>query len=70
MWSRHPGLRCTRRADRSAGAVWGLAAYGSDGVQAAMQMIQRARTARGTMGLCGKPKLAMLDRTMVRFSKH
>jgi 4-hydroxymandelate oxidase len=49
-------------------ALWGLAAYGSDGVQAAIQMIQ-SETAR-TMGLCGKPKLAMLDRTMVRFSKH
>ncbi len=49
-------------------ALWGLAAYGSEGVQAALQMIQ-SETAR-TMGLCGKPKLAMLDRTMVRFSKH
>jgi len=49
-------------------ALWGLAAYGSDGVQAAMQMIQ-SETAR-TMDLCGKPKLALLDRTMVRFSKH
>jgi 4-hydroxymandelate oxidase len=49
-------------------ALWGLAAYGSDGVQAAVQMIQ-GETAR-TMGLCGKPKVAMLDRTMIRFSKH
>ena len=49
-------------------ALWGLAAYGSDGVQAAVQMIQ-SETAR-TMGLCGKPKLAMLDRSMVRYSKH
>jgi len=49
-------------------ALWGLAAYGSDGVQTAIQMIQ-SETAR-TMGLCGKPKLAMLDRTMVRYSKH
>lgn len=49
-------------------ALWGLAAYGSDGVQTAIQMIQ-SETAR-TMGLCGKPKLAMLDRTMVRYSNH
>jgi len=49
-------------------ALWGLAAYGSEGVQAVVQMMQ-GETAR-TMGLCGKPTLAMLDRTMVRISKH
>jgi 4-hydroxymandelate oxidase len=49
-------------------ALWGLAAYGSDGVQAVMQMLQ-SETAR-TMNLCGKPTLALLDRTMVRISKH
>jgi 4-hydroxymandelate oxidase len=49
-------------------ALWGLAAYGSEGVQAVMQMLQ-SETAR-TMNLCGKPTLALLDRTMVRISKH
>jgi len=48
--------------------LWGLAAYGSDGVRTVVQMLQ-AETAR-TMGLCGKPTLAMLDRGMVRYSKH
>jgi 4-hydroxymandelate oxidase len=49
-------------------ALWGLAAYGSDGVQTVMQMIQ-SETAR-TMNLCGKPTVALLDRTMMRISKH
>lgn len=48
--------------------LWGLAAYGSEGVQTVIQMIQ-SETAR-TMGLCGKPKIAMLDRAMLRISKH
>jgi 4-hydroxymandelate oxidase len=49
-------------------ALWGLGAYGSDGVQTVMQMIQ-SETAR-TMNLCGKPTVALLDRTMMRISKH
>jgi isopentenyl diphosphate isomerase/L-lactate dehydrogenase-like FMN-dependent dehydrogenase len=49
-------------------ALWGLTPYGSDGVQTVMQMIQ-SETAR-TMNLCGKPTLSMLNRTMLRVSKH
>jgi 4-hydroxymandelate oxidase len=48
--------------------LWGLAAYGSDGVQTVLEMLQ-TESAR-TMGLCGKANLASLDRTMVRLDKH
>ena len=44
--------------------LWGLAAYGSDGVRTVLQMLQ-SETGR-TMGLCGKPTIADLDRNLVR----
>ncbi len=49
-------------------ALWGLAAYGSDGVETVVQMLQ-SETAR-TMGNCCKVNLAMLDRTLVRVVKR
>ena len=45
-------------------ALWGLAAYGSDGVQRVVQMLQ-SETAL-TMGNCCKVNMAALDRTLVR----
>jgi 4-hydroxymandelate oxidase len=48
--------------------LWGLAAYGSDGVQSVLQMLQ-SETAR-TMGNCCKVNLAGLDRTLVRVVKR
>jgi 4-hydroxymandelate oxidase len=48
--------------------LWGLAGYGSEGVQTVLEILQ-SETVR-TMGLNGKPTLALLDRTMVRISKH
>ena len=48
--------------------LWGLAAYGADGVQTVIDMLQ-TESAR-TMGLCGKPNLASLDRTLVRLDKY
>jgi isopentenyl diphosphate isomerase/L-lactate dehydrogenase-like FMN-dependent dehydrogenase len=49
-------------------ALWGLAAYGSDGVQTVIRMLQ-SETAR-TMGNCCKVNLAALDRTLVRTVKR
>lgn len=48
--------------------LWGLSAYGSDGVQTVVRLLQ-SETGR-TMGLNGKTKVAELDRTVVRSSKH
>jgi 4-hydroxymandelate oxidase len=48
--------------------LWGLGAYGSDGVETVLHMMQ-SETAR-TIGLCGHNTLAELDRSMVRVSKH
>jgi len=48
--------------------LWGLAAYGGDGVQTVMQMLQ-SETAR-TMGNCCKVNLAALDRTLVRIVRR
>src|SRR5439155_10133686 len=39
--------------------LWGLAAYGADGVQAVIEMIQAE--AASAMAACGKPTLALLD---------
>jgi 4-hydroxymandelate oxidase len=47
--------------------LWGLAAYGAEGVQTVLDMLQ-TESAR-TMGLCGKPNLAALDRTLIRIDK-
>jgi 4-hydroxymandelate oxidase len=44
--------------------MWGLAAYGADGVQGVLEMLQ-TELAR-YMGMCGKSRLADLDRTMLR----
>jgi 4-hydroxymandelate oxidase len=44
--------------------MWGLAAYGADGVRSVVEMLQ---TDLGrVMGCCGKPNLAALDRSVVR----
>jgi 4-hydroxymandelate oxidase len=48
-------------------ALWGLAAYGSDGVDTVMKMLQ-SETAR-TMGNCSKVNLAALDRSLLKFVK-
>ena len=45
-------------------ALWGLAAYGSDGVDTVLKMLQ-SETAR-TMGNCSKVNIAALDRSLVR----
>ena len=45
-------------------AMWGLAAYGADGVQGVLQMLQ-TELAR-YMGMCGKIRLADVNRTLVR----
>jgi 4-hydroxymandelate oxidase len=44
--------------------IWGLAAYGEDGVQSVVSMLQ-TELAR-YMAMCGKPSLSALDRTLVR----
>ena len=44
--------------------MWGLAAYGADGVQGVVEMLQ-TELAR-YMAMCGRPNLKMLDRTMLR----
>lgn len=45
-------------------AMWGLAAYGAEGVQAVVELLQ-TDLAR-TMGMCGKSNLKMLDRTLLK----
>ena len=45
-------------------AMWGLAAYGADGVQGVVEMLQ-TELAR-YMGMCGKSRVGMLDRTILR----
>ena len=45
-------------------AMWGLAAYGADGVQGVVEMLQ-TELAR-YMGMCGKSNLKMLDRTLLK----
>ena len=44
--------------------LWALAAYGAEGVQTVMEMLQN-ETAR-TMALCGRINLAAIDRAVVR----
>ena len=48
--------------------LWGLAGYGAEGVQTVLEMLQ-SESAR-TMGLCGKPNLAALDRTLLRIDRR
>jgi 4-hydroxymandelate oxidase len=45
-------------------AMWGLAAYGADGVQGVVEMLQ-TELAR-YMGMCGKSNLPLLDRTLLK----
>jgi isopentenyl diphosphate isomerase/L-lactate dehydrogenase-like FMN-dependent dehydrogenase len=45
-------------------AMWGLAAYGSDGVQTVMEMLQ-TEVGRD-MGHAGKPNIKSIDRTVVK----
>ena len=45
-------------------AMWGLAAYGADGVQGIVEMLQ-TELAR-YMAMCGRSEVKMLDRTMLR----
>jgi 4-hydroxymandelate oxidase len=45
-------------------AMWGLAAYGADGVQGVVEMLQ-TELAR-YMGMCGKSHIGMLDRSILR----
>jgi 4-hydroxymandelate oxidase len=49
-------------------ALWGLAAYGPDGVQAVMEMLQ-TETARIMAG-AGQPNLAAINRNLVRWVKR
>jgi len=44
--------------------MWGLAAYGDAGVQGVVEMLQ-TELAR-YMGMCGKPNIKALDRTVVK----
>jgi 4-hydroxymandelate oxidase len=44
--------------------MWGLAAYGADGVQGIIEMLQ-TELAR-YMGMCGKSNLEMLDRALLK----
>jgi 4-hydroxymandelate oxidase len=48
--------------------LWGLAAYGADGVQTILEMLQ-SETARD-MALCGKPNLAAIDRSLVKIHRR
>jgi isopentenyl diphosphate isomerase/L-lactate dehydrogenase-like FMN-dependent dehydrogenase len=44
--------------------MWGLTAYGADGVQGVMEMLQ-TELAR-YMCMCGRPSLAAVDASLVR----
>lgn len=48
-------------------ALWGLAAYGSEGVQRLLEMLQ-TELARD-MAMCGKPTLKSIDRTVVKIHR-
>jgi 4-hydroxymandelate oxidase len=48
--------------------VWGLAAYGAEGVQAVMEMLQ-TELARA-MAMCGKPNLASIDSALVKIHRR
>jgi isopentenyl diphosphate isomerase/L-lactate dehydrogenase-like FMN-dependent dehydrogenase len=47
--------------------LWGLAAYGAEGVQHVIQLLQHELARE--MSMCGKVKLADLDRTVVRIHR-
>ena len=48
--------------------VWGLAAYGAEGVQRVLEMLQ-TELARN-MAMCGKPDLKSIDRTLIRIHRR
>jgi 4-hydroxymandelate oxidase len=48
--------------------MWGLAAYGADGVQSVVEMLQ-TELAR-YMGMSGNARLAVLDRTLLKVHRH
>jgi 4-hydroxymandelate oxidase len=48
--------------------VWGLAAYGAEGVQSVLEMLQ-TELARN-MALCGRPNLKSIDRSLVRIHRR
>ncbi|HZT32581.1 MAG TPA: alpha-hydroxy-acid oxidizing protein [Bryobacteraceae bacterium] len=48
--------------------LWGLAAYGAEGVQKVLELIQTELAL--AMGLCGKPNLAAIDRSLVKIHKR
>lgn len=48
--------------------VWGLAAYGAEGVQAVLEMLQ-TELARA-MAMCGKPDLASIDSSLVKIHRR
>jgi 4-hydroxymandelate oxidase len=48
--------------------MWGLAAYGADGVQAVLELLQ-TELARN-MAASGRPTIAMIDRELVRFDSR
>jgi 4-hydroxymandelate oxidase len=48
-------------------AMWGLAAYGADGVRGIVEMLQ-TELAR-YMAMCGRPHLKMLDRSLLRLHR-
>jgi len=47
--------------------MWGLAAYGAEGVQAVVEILQ-TELARN-MAMSGRPTISMIDRELVRFDK-
>jgi 4-hydroxymandelate oxidase len=49
-------------------AMWGLGAYGADGVQVVFQMLQ-GELARD-MGHCGRPSIASIDRSLVKVHRR
>ena len=48
--------------------LYGLAAYGPDGVRAVLEMLQYELAL--AMGLCGKPNLAAVDRSVVKLHRR
>jgi isopentenyl diphosphate isomerase/L-lactate dehydrogenase-like FMN-dependent dehydrogenase len=48
--------------------AWGLAAYGAEGVQSVVEMLQ-TELAR-YMAMCGKPNLQAIERAMVKIHAH
>jgi isopentenyl diphosphate isomerase/L-lactate dehydrogenase-like FMN-dependent dehydrogenase len=48
--------------------IWGLAAYGSEGVERVLRMLQ-TEVARN-MAMCGRPDLNSIDRTLIRIHRR